>query len=126
MVVPYIVPPITTYRDYFPCAESYPSKDRYVEVLGTYNIDMVNHTATITPKDLGIQIFDATTKRDPTMFILWLATPGVDASNKPGRVKILHTVLQYALKSGRVATALYGKGFNYCRDVHHNIVAITD
>ena len=100
--------------------------DQYIKALVMYNINVVNHTSTITLWDLILQIFDDTNSGDTTAFLLSLTTPGVDAVNDPGCVTLLHTVSQYDLRDGRVETAWYGNGFTYYGDISHEIMAIVD
>ena len=67
-----------------------------MEALIPYQINPMNHTETTTPHYLGNHIYLATNEGNPTKFLIWIATSGINTADHPVYVTILYTMLQYA------------------------------
>ena len=98
---PDLAPPIRTYRAYFSRPETDPFGGNYAAVLDPYQVDPLNAAAAPTPASVAQQIYAASQQGDPTAFLLWHATPGLAMDWDPGRISLLHSVSQYAIRMGR-------------------------
>ena len=80
---PVLVPTISTYRAYFSSPDTDPFSGEYQAFLEPYLIDPMNVAAAQTPVSVSQQIYAASQKWDPTIFLLWHATQGLAEDCNP-------------------------------------------
>ena len=119
-----MVPPLTTYREYFARDETNPFTDDYVSILSPYAVNPTNTTASPEPRQISWQLYAAAHEGDLTAFLLWTGTPGVIAADDPGRIHLLHSVSQYVPRLGQPPTAWDDQAFASIGDVLYGNVSM--
>ena len=88
---------------HFTAAKKYPNDGNYKYALSPYLIDVAAPTNAPGPATVARQIY-VTFGDAQTDFLLWLATTGLNSENYPGRIVMLHSVSQFVIRLGRLAT----------------------
>ena len=70
-VPPSLIPPATTYRDYFSCAETDTFCVCYADVLAPHKIDPTASSAAVAPADVARLIYAVEQEGIPTSFLQW-------------------------------------------------------
>ena len=107
----HLAPLIRTYRAYFSKPETDPFGGDYAVILDPYRVDPLNAADAPTPAIITQQIYAASQQGDPTVFLLWHATPELAADQDPGCISLLHYVSHYASRMGRPPCCWYGESF---------------
>ena len=79
---------MTSYHDYFSCAETKTSRGRYAYVLVTYFVDPVATATAAAPADVVRLIYDTTQEGVLTAYLQW--NQGVRA--RGAEIALLHSV----------------------------------